>query len=408
MEARACSSAVELRTFNPGVVGSNPTGPSIAHPHVDSRRQSSTNLRLPTAQGRLSNRFWSPGLDVSAHHHLAVKAQLDNSRVSADSPIFGSMVSVGPLPTDSAISILLFSPALDNLQGMTVQALRANTPIPVERTQFGRTSVERIDSKSILTPTSGFMSQYKFTLNPYGGCSFGCEYCYAKFFAASSKRRETWGEWVSVKTNAGELMAKACRSRVLNAGDPVYMSSVTDPYQPIERRVRLTRAVLEAMLESGVQPRLTIQTRSPLVTRDIDLFQKFEKIRVNVTINTDSDEIRRRYEPWCPSIQIRLKAAADLAAAGVRIGVSISPMLPLRDSEAFGATLADLRADEYVTQYLKPGRSRFAAGTSAEALQKAREDGWGVLEYRQAREILANILGRERPLLEGAEGYAPA
>jgi len=291
---------------------------------------------------------------------------------------------------------------------MTVQAFGTDFSVPTEQVRFGRTAVGRIDSKSILTRTSGFMSQYKFTLNPYGGCGFGCEYCYAKFFAASAHKRETWGEWVTAKTNAGELVAKACRSGVLRGGDPVYMSSVTDPYQPIERRLGLTRAVLEAMLDSDVQPRLTIQTRSPLVTRDVDLFRKFERIRVNLTINTDSDQIRRRYEPWCPSIRVRLNAAEDLAAAGVRIGVSISPMLPLHDTEAFGAILADLRADEYVTQYLKPGRSRLAAGTSAEAIQKAREDGWGIRQYQQARETLANILGRVGPLLEGAEGYAPA
>lgn len=83
-------------------------------------------------------------------------------------------------------------------------------------------------------------------------------------------------------------------------------------------------------------------------------------------------------------------------------------MLPIRDAEAFGAKLADLCADEYVTQYLKPARSRFAAGTSADVLRKAREDGWSLREYWNAREILGSILGGERPLLEGAEGYAPA
>jgi hypothetical protein len=83
-------------------------------------------------------------------------------------------------------------------------------------------------------------------------------------------------------------------------------------------------------------------------------------------------------------------------------------MLPLQDARAFGARLAGLGADEYVPQYLKPGQSRFAAGTRAEALKKAREDGWGIREYPQAREILARFLGPERPLLEGAEGYAPA
>lgn len=252
------------------------------------------------------------------------------------------------------------------------------------------------------------MSQYKFTLNPYGGCAFGCEYCYARFFASSSRQQETWGQWVLVKTNARELIAKACRSGVLNSDDAVYMSSVTDPYQPVERHLGLTRAVIEAILDLGVQPRLTIQTRSPLVIRDIDLFERFEKIRILLTITTDSEDVRRRYEPRCPPIAARIRAAAVLSAAGIRFGVSISPMLPLKDAQAFGARLAELGAEEYVTQYLKPGRSQFAAGTGAEALRRARQDGWGLREYRQAREELARALGDERPLLEGAEGYAPA
>jgi DNA repair photolyase len=291
---------------------------------------------------------------------------------------------------------------------MSRQTAPAEIRLPIERSAFGQASVQHIDSKSILTPASGFMSQYKFTLNPYGGCAFGCEYCYARFFAPSSEQRETWGQWVLVKTNARELIAGACRSGVLKSGDAVYMSSVTDPYQPVERRFGLARAVLEAILDSGGQPRLTIQTRSPLVTRDIDLFERFEKLRVNVTITTDSEDVRLRYEPHCPSIRARFKTAAALSAAGVRIGISISPMLPLKDAEAFGARLADLRADEYVTQYLKPGRSQFASGTSAEALRRVREDGWGVPEYRRAREVLARALGDERPLLEGVAGFAPA
>jgi DNA repair photolyase len=228
---------------------------------------------------------------------------------------------------------------------MSRHAVPAEIRLPIERSAFGRTSVQHIDSKSILTPTSGFMSQYKFTLNPYGGCAFGCEYCYARFFAPSSRQRETWGQWVLVKTNTRELIARACRSGALNSGDAVYMSSVTDPYQPVERRLGLTRAVLEAILDSGVQPRLTIQTRSPLVTRDIGLFQQFERIRIHFTITTDSEDVRRRYEPRCPSIAARIKAQAALSAAGVRIDISISPMLPLKDAATFGATLADLRAE---------------------------------------------------------------
>lgn len=273
---------------------------------------------------------------------------------------------------------------------------------------LGRTSVQCVESKSILTPASGFMSQYKFTLNPYGGCAFGCEYCYARFFAPSQERRETWGRWVLVKRNARELITSACRRGELKSGDAVYMSSVTDPYQPAERQLGLTRAVIDAVLNSGVQPRLTIQTRSPLVIRDVDLFQRFKRLRVHFTITTDSEEVRRRYEPRCPPIKARMEAAATLSGAGIRIAVSISPMLPITDPGSFGAQLADLRAEEYVTQYLKPTRSQFAAGTSAEAWRTMREDGWGLREYRQAREEIAQRLGDRRPLLEGREGYAPA
>ncbi len=275
-------------------------------------------------------------------------------------------------------------------------------------TSTGRVVVAEINSKSILTPTSGFMSGYKFSLNPYRGCAFGCDYCYARFFASTVAESEAWGRWVTVKRNAVDLIAAACTVGILRTGDTVYMSSVTDPYQPIERRLGLTRAVLECILEHGVQPRLTVQTRSPLAMRDGDVFQRFERLRVNVTISTDSEAVRRRYEPRCPPIAARLHTAAALAAAGVRIGVSISPMLPIRDVEAFGERLAALGADEYVTQYFKSGRSRFAAGTTLVARAKARQDRWGFAEYRRTCEELRAILGKRRPLLEGAEGYAPA
>ena len=145
-----------------------------------------------------------------------------------------------------------------------------------------------------------------------------------------------------------------------------------------------------------------------MVVRDVDLLGRFEKLRVNFTINTDSESVRLRYEPTCPSISARLKAAAKLAESGVRIGVSISPMLPIHSIEAFGARLAGLNADEYVTQYLKPGRSMFAAGSSSTVREQLRNDNWGVKEYKLARDKLASLLGPHRQLLEGAEGYAPA
>lgn len=270
-----------------------------------------------------------------------------------------------------------------------------------------RAEVRYVNARSLLTRATGFVSGYDFTLNPYSGCAFACEYCYARFFAPSGDQRDHWGEWVDVKANASALIARACRTGRLQTGDSIYMSSVTDPYQPLEHQLGLTRNILETLLEAGVQPRLTIQTRSPLAARDIDLFQRFEHIRVNFTIGTDTEAMRLRYEPHAPAIEARVRAAEAVITAGISVGISVSPMLPIRDPAAFGARLAALGARGYGTQYLKPARAPFAAGSTAEALGKMREDGWGLPEYHAARAAIAAALGPDRRLWEGARGYGP-
>jgi DNA repair photolyase len=281
-------------------------------------------------------------------------------------------------------------------------------PPEVRPETLGPARVTYSDSKTLLTPASGFMENYDFTLNPYSGCGFGCEYCYARFFASTEELRDSWGTWVKVKENAVESIRKARVSKgqhPLREGAKIYMSSVTDPYQPIEKQVMLTRRILEALLE--VQPRLTVQTRSPIVTRDIDLLKQFKRIRVNMTIPTDSEDVRLRYEPHCPAIGARFRALEELRVAGIPIGVSISPTLPIRDARAFGRRLAGLDAVEYVTQFMKPVSARFRAGSTMEATNRMVEDHWTIEKYDEAREGIRMELG-ERPLLEGASGYAPA
>jgi DNA repair photolyase len=266
------------------------------------------------------------------------------------------------------------------------------------------------ESASILRPASGFMSAYKFTLNPYGGCGFGCDYCYARFFASTKIARDTWGEWINVKQNAVEAIERASRSRSLRArlseGDSIYMSSVTDPYQPLEAKLELTRDVLNALIP--IQPRLTVQTRSPLVVRDIDLLRQFHRRRVNITIPTDDDETRSKYEPHCPSIDRRFKALEELRANGIPIGVSVSPLLPLRNAAAFGRRLAELDATEYVAQPLKPPRGHFSAGTGGVTTALAAGDKWGAAEYGNAVVVIRSSLRADQRLLEGAAGYSPA
>ncbi|MCY4618545.1 MAG: radical SAM protein, partial [Chloroflexi bacterium] len=93
-------------------------------------------------------------------------------------------------------------------------------------------TVETYDAQQILTRGAGYLSDYDYSLNPYVGCAFGCSYCYAAFFAPFDKQ-ESWGDWVRVKQNAA---AKLTRMRRSLEGKTIYMSSATDPYQPIERR----------------------------------------------------------------------------------------------------------------------------------------------------------------------------
>ena len=95
----------------------------------------------------------------------------------------------------------------------------------------GKAAVTYVQTGQLLTKPTGFMNAYDFTLNPYSGCSFGCTYCYAAFFSRDAEKRDTWGYWIDVKENAIELLDK--RRKSLD-DKLIYMSSVTDPYQPIE------------------------------------------------------------------------------------------------------------------------------------------------------------------------------
>jgi len=265
---------------------------------------------------------------------------------------------------------------------------------------LGHAKVTFIDSSSILTKATGFMDGYDYTLNPYSGCSFGCTYCYAAFFTREPKDQETWGRWVRVKETA---VRRLQRMRKPLAGTTIYMSSVTDPYQPIERSIGLTRAILEELVTK--QPRLVIQTRSPLVTRDIDLLTRFDHVRVNMTVTTDVEPIRRAFEPWCPTAQKRLDAIAEVAAAGIPTCITMTPLLPVEDASAFAAALLATGVPRFVVQPFHVSQSRFTAGTSDAARALLAEYGWTETQYRAVVRELRNVLPR---LDEGREGFEPA
>src|SRR5947199_2725301 len=162
-----------------------------------------------------------------------------------------------------------------------------------------------VDARSIFSPATGYIARggFDFSCNPYVGCTFGCTYCYAMFLPQNRRPREDWGRWLQAKRNAVEL-AQQRAPKV--AGQAVYLSSVTDPYLPAERSLGLTRGILEALVPH--QPRLLVQTRGPLVVRDLDLLRQFRSVRVNMSIPTDSEAVRRAFEPKAPPLERRWEA----------------------------------------------------------------------------------------------------
>ncbi|MDQ6633495.1 MAG: radical SAM protein [Gemmatimonadota bacterium] len=193
------------------------------------------------------------------------------------------------------------------------------------------------------------------SINPYVGCAFGCAYCYARYAHRYIGERlaahpfdvdgephsetEELPPWLAferrifVKRGAGALVRRALLKPSILAGiqrHGVVIGTATDPYQPAERRFQLTRGVLEALAEhSGLT--VTIITKSPLVTRDLDLLARIaerSRISVHVSLITVDRELARRLEPRAPTPEARLRGIARLRAAGIEVGVNVMPVLP--------------------------------------------------------------------------------
>ena len=275
------------------------------------------------------------------------------------------------------------------------------TAAPARRRRLGQSAITYIDAKSILTPSSGFIGAYDYTLNPYSGCTFGCSYCYAAFFVRDAAARDEWGRWVKVKENALALLQKRRRKPLINK--TIYMSSVTDPYQPIERELGLTRALLEELLAYH-QVRLVVQTRSPLVVRDLDLLQQFPAVRVNMTVTTDDEAVRKAFEPTCASIGARLKAISAVQQAGVSTCITMTPLLPVADPAAFAQRLLQTGVRHFVAQFFHAERGQFTGGTRAAAVELCRERGWTEQAYQHTLAVLRDVLPE---VAEGKEGFAP-
>ncbi len=179
--------------------------------------------------------------------------------------------------------------------------------------------VREVLARSVLSKSQ----VYDWAVNPYTGCQHACTYCYARFIKRFTGHQEPWGEFVDVKVNAPDLLQREATRKKKGR---VWVSGVCDPYQPLEARYQITRKCLEILIANRWP--VTVQTRSPLVTRDIDLFQAATDIEVGLTITTADEGVRRLFEPHAPSVQSRVKALGELRAAGVNTFAMIAPMLP--------------------------------------------------------------------------------
>jgi DNA repair photolyase len=183
--------------------------------------------------------------------------------------------------------------------------------------------IKEVQAKNILSKSK----IYNWTINPYVGCEHGCVYCYAKFMKRFTGHTEPWGKFVDVKINAPELLEQEINTK---KQDKIWISGVTDCYQPIEKKYELTKKCLE-ILQKNDWP-VIIQTKSPLILRDIELLKKFKDIEVGFTITTGDNEIRKIFESRTFPIEERIEALDKLHKAGIKTFAMIAPLLPGAES----------------------------------------------------------------------------
>jgi DNA repair photolyase len=182
-----------------------------------------------------------------------------------------------------------------------------------------------------------------YALNPYVGCAHACAYCYVRamqrFFHHQGER---WGSFIDIKRNAPYLLLRELGRRKKGR---VLLASATDCYQPLEKKVGLTRACLEILADARAS--VSIITKSALIVRDLDLLRRVDDLSVGLTITTDDDRVRRTLEPGASAIPARFDALARLKQAGLNPHVFVGPILPM-SPEKLAARLDPLAAFVYL------------------------------------------------------------
>jgi DNA repair photolyase len=171
---------------------------------------------------------------------------------------------------------------------------------------------------------------FTWTINPYRGCEFACKYCYARYTHEFMEMRDgiAFEQKIYIKQHAADLLRQELRH--VKPGEEIAIGTATDPYQPAEKRFEVTRGILEELARhEGLE--LGIITKSNLVVRDLELLREVNdrnRLHVSLTITTMDVKLARILEPRAPRPDLRMEAVKQLAAAGIRTGISCSPVLP--------------------------------------------------------------------------------
>jgi DNA repair photolyase len=220
-----------------------------------------------------------------------------------------------------------------------------------------RVEFRTMTPRSLLNRTvSKRMPWMDWTINPYRGCEFGCRYCYARYTHEFMDRQdpELFEREIYIKQHAAWLLRQELTE--VRAGEQIALGTATDPYQPIERRARVTRSLLEVFAEQqGL--RLGIVTKSTLIERDIDLLLKIaerNRLVLHLTITTPDAKLARILEPRAPSPELRFRTVERLRAAGLQVGILCSPLMP-------GITDSPRALEGMARRAKKAGASFFAA-----------------------------------------------
>jgi DNA repair photolyase len=262
--------------------------------------------------------------------------------------------------------------------------------------QTGGVEIRRgVAARSILSPTSGFIAEAGFThsLTPARNCTFGCTYCYVPTLGVYGGLKpedwRRWGQFTTFKTNAAELLL-----RELRPDQRIYCSPLVDPYQPAEAEEQMMPRILDAIL--AAPPRIfVLQTRGPLILRDLDRLRAIARrtsLRVSFSITTDRDDIRRLYEPHCPTFAERLDTVRALREAGIETYATLAPLLPC-DPEALARAAIQATGRDLIGDPLHVRETKRHGATTREAAfriaAKNHHEPW--LDASFQAEVVARI-----------------